>query len=319
MINNLKILTILSIFVFILTGYFCFSSSFAKNQTIANNNEEKDDKKTTIDTNNKDNNNNEDNEGKEEVSSKLSILNIVILIVILIIVIVVIVFIIINFNKTKFEFKYTKSKEDFAKENFCPLFFLINPSSLEEKNIIEKVEENEKCFFEALSKLIFHYGINNIDKVEISLSEANNGVDGVYTISFHMILDEIANFAAFSKDVSNEKANEIAESLSKTIDVDALNTAKTSIKNKYGEEFDSYLCSYLLYYLIEEIQKNIKEIENVKIHNYKSNQKKNYSTIFYINNENSFNKYDVDFEIMDKILKKLLKDKQLKNVEYECS
>ena len=77
MTNNLKILTILSIFVFILTGYFCFSSSFAKNQTIANNNkdnkeitdinsEEKDDKKIT-DINNKDSNNNEekDNEKKK--------------------------------------------------------------------------------------------------------------------------------------------------------------------------------------------------------------------------------------------------------------
>ena len=57
MTNNLKILTILSIFVLILTGYFCFSSSFTKNQIIVNNNnkEEKDNKDPDI--NNEDSNN----------------------------------------------------------------------------------------------------------------------------------------------------------------------------------------------------------------------------------------------------------------------
>ena len=79
MTNNLKILTILSIFVFILTGYFCFSSSFTKNQTIANNNkdnkdpdinnEEKDNKEITIDTNNKDNNNNKEKIMKKKIQN----------------------------------------------------------------------------------------------------------------------------------------------------------------------------------------------------------------------------------------------------------
>ena len=301
MTNNLKILTILSIFVLILTGYFYFSSSFTKNQTIANNN--KDNKEIT-------NINNEDSNNNEEKDSKLSILSIIVFIVILIIIIAVIVFIIVNFIKRGPEI-------DFRKENFCPTFFLIS-TSLENKLFFADFEEKGDCFFKILATCILSKSYRDVNKVEIFLGE--DKVDNVCTITLSEILSEISTFAVFSKDViSNEKANEIASSYSEGIDVDKLHTTSKSIEDNYGEEFDSYLCSYLLYYLIEEIQKNIKEIENVKIHNYKSNQKKNYSTIFYINNENSFNKYDVDFEIMDKILKKLLKDKQLKNVEYECS
>lgn len=196
---------------------------------------------------------------------------------------------------------------------------MIYPLSL--KNIIEKVEKNEKCFFEALSKLIFHENeINNINEVEISLSEANNEVVGnVYTISLHMILNKIADFATFTK-YANEKdtTNEIASLYSERIE---LHTTSKSIENKYGEEFDSYLCSYLLYYLIEEMQ-NTKKIKKVKIHNYKTgicNREDTYQTTFFTDKASFTKEYNVNYSVMDKILKKLFKDKPLDNVKYECS
>ena len=303
MTNNLKILTILSIFVLILTGYFYFSSSFTKNQTIANNN--KDNKEIT-------NINNEDSNNNEEKDSKLSILSIIVFIVILIIIIAVIVFIIVNFIKRGPEI-------DFRKENFCPTFFLIS-TSLENKLFFADFEEKGDCFFKILATCILSKSYRDVNKVEIFLGE--DKVDNVCTITLSEILSEISTFAVFSKDViSNEKANEIASSYSEGIDVDKLHTTSKSIEDNYGEEFDSYLCSYLLYYLIEEMQ-NTKKIEKVKIHNYKSNYKENnykkeYRTTFYMNKKVPFaEKYNVDFEIMDKILKKLLKDKPLKNVEY---
>ena len=319
MTNNLKILTILSIFVFILTGYFCFFSSFTKNQIITNNNDEekKDGKETTIDTNNKDNNNNEKKDNEEKASER-SILNIAILIVILIIAIVVIVFIIVN----KFKFN-----EDFTKENFCPTFFLIS-TLVNNKGILTEFRENGDCFFEILAKYILSRNAINaskdiINKVEIYLSKCDDDddiIDNTYNISLGTILCEISTFAAFSKDVSNEKVNEIVSSYSEGINMNELHTTSKYIENKYGEEFDSYLCSYILYYLAKEIRNKKK----VKIHNCKTkiyhNNKRTYNTSFTNDKSLTFTKkYNVDFEIMDKILEKLFKHKPLDNVEYEYS
>ena len=265
MTNNLKILTILSIFVFILTGYFCFSSSFTKNQIIVNN--KKDNKETTIDTNNKDNNNNEDNEGKEEVSSKLSILNIVILIVILIIVIAVIVFIII-----KFKSKYAESETDFAKDNFCPTFFLIKSSLLEEENKDNAHVKGGDYFFKILAERILPKNeINNIKSVMIYLDTDNyNGLNnGEYTISLKMILEKIAEFAAFTKNIEEKDIDEFAgQSKVGGSPLQLYKHAKeyvAALEKKYGEDFDNYLCFYLLYYLDEEMQ-IIKTIKEVKIY-----------------------------------------------------
>ena len=312
MTNNLKILTILSIFVLILTGYFYFSSSFTKNQIIANNNEEKDNKDPDI--------NNEDSNNNEEKASKLLILNIIILVIILIIIVGVIIFIIVNFNKSKFEIKKEEfkikenSKEDFKKENFCPLFFLIRPSLV--KGIVKKVEENEECFFKILAICNSENSINNIDKVVIFLGTTNDNdnklANNVFTITLNDILNEIAEFAAFTINVEEKDIDEITES-SKIEEKDLQTTSK--LIKKYGHKFDSYLCSYLLYYLAAEIAK--KKI-NVEINNPKDITYAIKSTKFTFDNNRKeiLKDYFIYYDIMDKILEKLLNDKPLKNVEY---
>ena len=361
MTNNLKILTILSIFVLILTGYFCFSSSFAKNQIIVNNNnEKKDSKETTIDTNNKDSNNNEEKDNAEKTSN-LSILNIVILIVILII-IAVIIFIIIDFNKSKSETevefqKIEKSEvkeepkveeeleikkgpeKDFKKDNFCPLFFLICPSLLKEKNKdidMENVSEDGNSFFEILANCITSYR-REINKIEIFLKFDNFMKfvgetlfpDKKYSTCLSWILNEINEFAAFTKNVSGLKnISKIRKPFPKIIEVDTLNTARTSIENKYGEEFDSYLCSYLLYYLIKEIAKRkiIVEIKGIKNVNDIKNTEKIEKTFFFKANENAepikvLKTYLINIALIDKILRELIdnnkdNDKDLNTVIY---
>ena len=325
MTNNLKILTILSIFVFILTGYFCFSSSFTKNQIIANNNEEekKDGKETTIDTNNKDNNNNEDNE-----NSKLSILSIIVLIVILIVIVGIIIFIIVNFSKSKseieeepeveVEFKIRKeSKEDFAKDNFCPTFFLIKPSSAKGKS-----EKDGKYFFEILTQRIMDKINKKINRVIIFLDADDNGkldnggYNNVYITTLGKILDEIAEFAAFTESVTNKDIDKITASLEILFSANFIIRNFVFIKEIYSEEFDSYLCSYLLRYLAEDIANAI-DI-NVEI-NKPNIGAVNEKTTYFNDNDNDIavlKEYHVNYSVMDKILEKLLKDKPLKNVEY---
>ena len=313
MTNNLKILTILSIFILILTGYFCFSSSFTKNQIITNNN--KDNKEIT-------NINNEDSNNNEEKASKLSILDIIILIVI----VGVIIFIII-----KFKSKYAESKEDFAfaKEKFCPTFFLINPSSLEGEDK-DNVQEDGEYFFKILAKYILSKfsknTIDNIKKVKISLDTIISPliVDNVYTISFKEILEEIAKFAAFTKNIKNEDIDKIVKPLkigASSIEFYTVtNNYVTRLEQKYGEEFDSYLCSYILYYLVEEIAK---KMINVKFHRPENkNSTTNFKCIIKFDDNNSINvlkEYSINYDIIEKILDKLLNDKPLKNVEYTKS
>ena len=216
MTNNLKILTILSIFVFILTGYFCFSSTFAKNQIIANNNNEKDNKnsKGISKINNKD-----EKKIKIENKKNTSWLIYVILLIIIVIVIAVIVIFVVSkkvVNK-KNEFKFNeKSKEDFAKENFCPTFFTIHIPKVTEKSKekgieIDDTKEDADSFFEILASFLLpEEEISRLDKVEISLSSNENkklyfGPNEVkYIISLKGILDEINNFALRSEELDDE-------------------------------------------------------------------------------------------------------------------
>ena len=347
MTNNLKILTILSIFVLILTGYFYFSSSFTKNQIITNNNDEekKDGKDTNI--NNEDSNNNEEKDN-EEKNLKLSILGIVIFII-LIIIIAVIIFIIAD----KFEFN-EKSKEDFKKENFCPFFFLIKiPKIIEEynkcnnKNIkeynknkkfsdINDCKEDADSFFDILAKFIFFDEKNNSydnynyffdydknNKIEIDLNSENEKkfISGYsyLMIDFPKILAEINDFALYSENLSDD---EILENLKEEEKNDALQKIKNfekekeEIFKKYNSNrvlFNSYLYSYLLLYLFEtfESKKNNIEIEiclpDTGICNY--NQIKNNQ---------------VNYNYMYEILKNLVHDhdkfsyEESYNEEYDC-
>ena len=354
MTNNLKILTILSIFVLILTGYFCFSSSFAKNQTIANNNKdnkeitninnedinnntEKDNEDTNI--NNEDSDNNEEKDNSEKTSN-LSILSIIVLIVILIIVIVVIVFIIVNFNKSKSEIKEEPevevefnirkdSKEDFKKENFCPTFFLISHSLLKEK-CINVGAENGENFFKALAEHIFYRFdrevMNKMNKVIISLDIVNadskfSDDEQTYNTSLGTILGEIAEFAAFTKNVKDFRmAVKITDfGWFSALDFYRGTDHSKLLEQKYYKEFDSYLCSYLLRYLAEEIANKNKNVE-IKPNNIDAiNAEKTIDFRDKNNNITVSKNYYVDYTVMDKILDKLLNDKPFDNMKYGYS
>ena len=320
MTNNLKILTILSIFVLILTGYFYFSSPFTKNQIITNNN--------NPDINNEDSNNN------EEKVSKLSIVIFIIIIVILIVIVRAIIFFIIDFNKSKFEIK-KGAETDFRKDNFCPFFFLIKHLFSEEEDK-DNIQENGESFFKVLAKRILPEN-KIINKVVIYLDTDNNGGlnNDEYTISLGAILDEIAEFAAFTKNIEKEEDADRITNSSKINDISPSDFVKTvkeyigKLEQMYGEKFDSYLCSYLLYYLAEEITNKI----NVEFCNYNGICKDIYTilsckyttyvetTFEYAAYDDNISKkikknYNVNGRVVKKILSKLLNDKPLNNVKY---
>ena len=201
-----------------------------------------------------------------------------------------------------------------------------------------KSKKDGDYFFKFLAERIF-YGyakiMSKINKVMIYLDAEKCNIsmnlnDTCITIFLGTILDEIAGFAAYTKNVKEEDADRITKSLKigeeEMSAADFVGTAKAKeyigqLEQKYGEEFDSYLCSYLLYYLAEEIRNKNKKI--VKIHKP--------DNIGAINNEvekiTDFNdkdikvskEYHVNYSVMDKILKKLLPNNQLDNIEYECS
>ena len=359
MTNNLKILTILSIFILILTGYFCFSSSFTKNQIIANNNEEKDDKDPDI--------NNEDSKDNEEKASKLSILDVIVLIAILIVIVGVIIFIIIDFNKSKSkseteikfqekekekseikiekkpeikeekhkiekekseeeeeeeeeeeieeeeEFKIKENSEkDFKKENFCPTFFLIRPSKAID---IYNIEENGNYFFKVLAKRILPENeMHHITHLKIYLEDNKMDLnDKEYTISLGAILDEIAKFAAFTKNVKEEDADEITESSKIGVEEmwasDFVQSAKeyvAELEKKYDEDFDNYLCSYILHYLMKETPSLSKVIKK----DNKDTEEGTYQTKFVLRDKFNESKskviiqksYHVNYTMILKIL-----------------
>ena len=322
MTNNLKILTILSIFVLILTGYFCFSSSFTKNQIIANNNK---DNKEITNINNEDSNNNEEKDN-EEKNSNLSILGIVIFII-LIIIIAVIVFIIVNFSKSKFEFN-EDSKEDFAKKNFCPLFFLIKPTLTGENNTND-VNENGEYFFKVLTERIFpkeEDEINNINingNVKIFLDAKPKYTKKTnineHTGSLGWILNEINAFAAFTKNVADGDIEGIVNPLRFDNLPLPLQKHAAALEKKYGKDFDSYLCSYLLYYFAEEIENKNKNVKIQMPNNIDAIETKKTTDFIYNDDDNDIKvskDYNLDYSVMNKILDKLFKDKPLKNVEY---
>ena len=329
MTNNLKILTltILSIFIFILTGYFYFSSPSVKNQIIANNNDEKKDDKEIIDINNKDNN----KKDNEEKTSKLSILKIIIIVILILIIIIgVIVFIIVN----KFKFEFNKeSKEDFAKENFCSNFFTIHISKMikksEEKGIkIYNVKEDANYFFEILASFLLPK--NKIDKVEISLSSENREFCYVqcgyaefkYIISLKDILDEINEFAPCPRELDDNKIDLFIKLLKNNNDDKSKIINSKEMKKKYGKEFDSYLCAYLLYHLFETIgNRRIK----AEISDPKKKKKDDIITeYFYASSDVPFDtsyiffdtNYRINYDIIDEILKRLLNDNPLQNVSF---
>ena len=320
MTNNLKILTILSIFVFILTGYFCFSSSFTKNQIIANNNE-KDDEDPDI--------NNEDSNNNEEKTSKLAILSINVLIGILIVIVVVIT--IFFFIIIKFKFKFNEeSKVDFAKDNFCQTFFLFKYDDYSDgDSFFGTLANNSFCYYKIKdydnennnnnsekNEEVKIYETTKVNKIEIYIKLSklfpsfDNKLtnDDVYVSSLSDILNLISkndSFVVPIKNLNNENKDKLRNQIKKRpIDIDALRSKIEHIKGKYGKEFDSYLCSYLLYYLAAEIAK--KKI-NVEIHNNcvdeegQPIEKGNYN--FCLVDKNTKNKetvvyYNLDYSVM---------------------
>ena len=222
---------------------------------------------------------------------------------------------------------------------------MICPSLLKEKNIIDNVdnvEENGDCFFKILAECNFKNDLKNkVNKVKIYFDSSElvqdlgiNNTDYIHNTEFKVIISKISYFAIFTNAyiLKNDENNEIINNFNKKSIakiVDPINSIKIkdnysnldSLIRRYSYEFDSYLCSYLLYYLAEEIAK--KKI-NVEILNntFNNTTERDINTIKTTNfdlNKNFFKiskEYNVDFEIMDKILDKLLKDKPLKNVEY---
>ena len=323
MTNNLKILVILSIFVFILTGYFYFSPTFAKNQIITNSNskEEKDDKEI-IDINNKDNNK-KDNKEKKNGSLISAVLRLIIF-TIFIVIVGVIVFIIVKRKKVnKFEFNI-KSKKDFAKENFCPTFFTIHIPKVIEKSKkeeikIDDVKEDAESFFKILTELILpKKKINNINKVEFFRAPIENK-NNAYCFNLKNILDEINNFALCHEKLLNDYEIDQFIKLLKNNNDDKskIINPKTKIKEmekKYGEEFDSYLCAYLLYYLSETIGNNGIKVE---ISNPKKEKKDSAIVEMFKSPSHWFTTdYHINYDMINEILKKLINDKPLQNVTY---
>ena len=339
MTNNLKILVILSIFVFILTGYFYFSPTFAKNQIITNSNskEEKDDKEI-IDINNKDNNK-KDNKEKKNGSLISAVLRLIIF-TIFIVIVGVIVFIIVKRKKVnKFEFNI-KSKKDFAKENFCPTFFTIHIPKVIEKSKkeeikIDDVKEDAESFFKILTELILpKKKINNINKVEFFRAPIENK-NNAYCFNLKNILDEINNFALYSKELETNgfyTDQEMIKPFIKPLKNNVENVKSKikeskakieEIEKKYGEEFDSYLCAYLLYYLSETIGNNGIKVE---ISDPKKEERVNKHIKIYFNFKlpefcdaaMEIRKiYKVNYDMINEILKRLLNDNQLQNVTYK--
>ena len=181
--------------------------------------------------------------------------------------------------------------------------------------------------FKILTELILPKNkIDGIDKAEISLSSENKRFcpdfvenKNKYSINFKDILNEINNFASFSKHLNTDKEimafikplkNNVENVKSKIKESKA---KIEEIEKKYGEEFDSYLCAYLLYYLSKTIENNGIKVEF-------SNPKKEEGVNKYINirtnfiftldscetSENVPETYKVNYNIMIKILRNII-------------
>ena len=303
MTNNLKILTILSIFVFILTGYFCFSSLSVKNQIIANNNnEEEKDNKEIININNRDSNKKDD----KEKTSKLSILKIIIFIIFIIIAGGIFIFIFI-FSKL-FIFKFNESKKDFKRENFCPGFFLISK--------IDDFKEDADSFFETLFELILpkeKIDVNNIKEVEISLNffTSEKIKPKVNELNLKYILDTSTTSILDPEELDDNEIDPKNNNDNKSKIINSKTKIK-EMKKKYGKEFHSYLYSYLLYYLSETIAKKMNVIIKQSIYADIAGTKMSYRRKLK-------EKYNIDYDIMNKILKRLLSDDHSQNKNENIS
>ena len=308
MTNNLKI--------FISTGYFCFSSTSVKNQIISNNNNDEKDNKNSKDVskiNNKD-------EKKIKIKNKKNtswLIYVILLIIIVVVVIAVIVIFVVNKIFVVKEFKF--NKEDFAKENFCPTFFLIKtPKIIEESGkrnkkflCINDFKENADSFFEILARFVFfdvqhddyynNFFNNNKEKVIYIYFNCNNSKlfasHNSLMIDFSKILEEINDFALYSENASND---EILANLKEEKDdiLQKIENFKKIFKEKYSSNrvlFNSYLYSYLLLYLFETFKN---KDDNIKIVIHKS-----------INREIRLNNQRVNYNYMYEILKNLVCDK----------